>query len=46
VLTIERALTKRLREVEDRLGVRGSEEPAELGLLESELELFDEGSGI
>jgi serine O-acetyltransferase len=46
VLRIERALTRRLHELEDRMGVRRSEEPAELGLLESELDLFDEGAGI
>ena len=46
VLRIERTLTQRLHEVEDKLGIRPPEEPAELGLLASEADLFDEGSGI
>jgi serine O-acetyltransferase len=46
MLGIERALTRRLHEVEEKLGIRHAEEPEEAALLASESDLFDEGSGI
>ncbi len=46
VLDIERALSERLHDVEEKLGMPRAEEPAEVGLLVFELDLFDEGSGI
>jgi serine O-acetyltransferase len=45
MLRIERVLEQRLHEVEDKLGIR-AEEAKEIGLLASDCDLFDEGSGI
>jgi serine O-acetyltransferase len=46
VLGIERVLTRRLQEVEEKLGIEHVGAPEESALLASELDLFDEGSGI
>ena len=46
VLDIERVLVRRLHDVEKTLGIHADEEPLEVGLLASEPDLFDEGSGI
>jgi serine O-acetyltransferase len=44
VVELERVLTRRLRDVEEKLGIAPAEEPAEAALFAGEL--FDEGSGI
>ena len=46
MLRIERVLDKRLHEVEDKLGIRPPDQAEEIRLLASELDVFDEGSGI
>ena len=46
MLRIERVLEQRLQEVEDKVGIHPPGQLEEIRLLASELDLFDEGSGI